>query len=517
MVARAPENEGQDEALAFLGEASTHGLAEAPRRIDTHAAAVFLAGENVYKVKKAVRLPFLDYSTLERRLRACEAEIAVNRPFAPDLYLGTVPVTRGPHGLSLGGGGEVVEWTVHLRRFDETRTLDRLAERGPLPAGLVRALAGVVANAHAGAAVRVDANATEALRGVVEESCEELRQAAAILDAGKVDRFAAGLLAAFADQAPLLSRREREGCVRACHGDLHLRNIALIGDRPVLFDAIEFDAAISVIDVLYDLAFLLMDLWVRGQRAEANAVLNRYLWLQPAIEAGLEGLAALPLFLGLRAAVRAKVEAIRHREAGSGEALAGAVRYLDAGLDVLAAAPALVVGVGGLSGTGKSTLAARIAPALGRPPGAVHLRSDVERKRMLGCGELDRLPESAYTPAVTGEVYAALRRQAAIAARAGQAVVVDAMHGAADEREALEVAAGEAGVRFVGLWLKASTQARVTRVAARTDDASDATPDVARRQREEVDPGRPWATLDASGPLDAVASAALDVCALPDS
>jgi len=500
----------QDETLRFLGEARTHGLAESPKRIDTHAAIVFLAGRDAYKVKRAVKLPFLDYSTLERRRAACEAEIRVNRRNAPELYLGTVPIVRGPGGLAIGGDGEPVEWAVHLRRFDETRTLDHVAERGELSHEILRSLAAAVVSAHAGARVRKDIAATRAFGEVIEGSCAELDEAGDVFDRAEVARFAAGLRSSFAGLEPLLRRREAEGFVRACHGDLHLRNIVLIENEPVLFDAIEFDEAISVIDILYDLAFLIMDLWVRGLRGAANELLNRYLWRAPDLEISLAGLAAVPLFLALRAAVRAKVEAIRFSETGATEAREAARTYLAAGNSFLAPAPAQLLGVGGLSGTGKTTLAALLAAALGRPPGAVHLRSDIERKRLLGADELARLPESAYARDVTDRVYDALRRQAGIALRAGQAVIVDAVHGDRPEREALADVAERAGVPFLGVWLRAPADTRVSRVAARSRDASDATPDVALRQADDVEAAGAWDVMDASGPVSALADDVLD-------
>ena len=508
----SPDKALQEDVLDFLSRRETHGCAEGPKRIDTHGAIVFLAGPNAYKVKRAVRLPFLDYSTLDRRKAACEAEIAVNRANAPDIYLGTVPIVRDGPNFRIGGPGEIVEWAVHLKRFDETQTLDLVADRGELDAEAVRALAEAVLLAHQKAKVRKGSKATGALQAVIEETSAALQSDSVLFPAHEASHFTRRLGSAFASVRPLLEARESQGHVRACHGDLHLRNIVLIEGRPVLFDAIEFDEAISVTDVLYDLAFLLMDLWTRGLRDEANHLLNRYLWKVPDLEQMLAGLAAFPLFLALRAAIRAKVEAIRLHETKAPEARSAALNYFEAARVFLKPHQPRLVGIGGLSGTGKSTLAARIAASIGRPPGAVHLRSDIQRKRMFGREELDRLPQDAYREEVSDKLYAVLNQQAAAALAAGASVIVDAMHGDAWRREELEAVSAAAGVPFTGIWLEAPADLRIERVAERIRDASDATPEVARRQIGTQPQGSAWTVIDASRPLDQISQTALAAC-----
>ncbi len=500
---------GQQEILDFLGSEAAHGGSK-PKRIETHAAYVFLAGPDVYKVKRSVKLPFLDYSTLEKRRQACEAEIDVNRRNAPKLYLGTVPITRSPTGLAIGGVGEVVEWAVHLRRFDESQTFDHLAAEGRLTPAILRSLAQAIVRSHQGAPVCRTGKAAPALSDVIDETCAELNDAGEGLALAATAEFTHKLQAAFSEVRPLLVKREASGQVRECHGDLHLRNIALIDGEPTLFDAIEFDPAISTIDVLYDLAFLLMDLWVGKHEREANLVLNRYLWSDPSVEASLAGLAVLPLFLALRSAIRAKVEALRFQQSGEEEALLNAKRYVGAGAAFLSPSPAGLVAVGGLSGSGKSTLAARIAPQIGRPPGAVHLRSDIERKRLFGVDELERLPQSAYAAEPTRQTYERVRRLAGLALGAGQVTIVDATYSEPVERQALLDAAAAARVPFRGLWLKAARRTRVERVVGRTDDASDATAQVAAAQDGDGPAVEDWAVVDASGSLDGVERAALE-------
>lgn len=500
----------QDEVFAFLADPATHGIAGPVKRIDTHGAAVFLAGDHVYKVKRAVRFPFMDFSTLEKRRRACEAEIAVNRANAPALYRGTVPIVRAGRGLRLGGKGEVVEWAVHLKRFDEDETLDRLAERRAFPEAIIPALVEAVLAAHARAPGRDGAAATAALGANLEETLAEILAAPALFPPDEATPLAAAMRAAFAALRPLLLARGAAGAVRRCHGDLHLRNIALIDGRPVLFDAIEFDEAIATTDVLYDLAFLVMDLWQRGLHAAANRVLNRYLWGVADEAAEIAGLAALPLFLALRALVRAKVAIA----GGQGGAAAEARAYFAAARAFMAEAPQRLVAVGGLSGSGKTTIAAALAPAIGTPPGAVHLRSDIERKRRFGARETDRLPEAAYAEDATAAVYAELRRLAAAALAAGRSVVVDAVHQRPEERDAVAEIAVAAGVRFTGLWLDAPTDALKARVAARRGDASDATAAVVAAQAARPIGRLAWHRVDARAGAAETLRGARDALAL---
>jgi aminoglycoside phosphotransferase family enzyme/predicted kinase len=501
VVSNGPHHIAADQEVVFefLADPGTHGLGEAVKRIDTHVAAVFLAGDNVYKVKRAIKFPFLDFSTLERRRIGCLAEVAVNRRYAPDLYIGVLPVTRSGGSLRLGGDGEIVEWLVHLRRFDETMTLDHVAERGGLTSGPVGKLATRVLATYADAERRDGKAATAALAEVVEETLTELTDAPEVFPEGVAADLARSMRRAFAGVRPQLLRRGAEGWVRRCHGDLHLRNIVLIDGEPTLFDAIEFDESLATTDILYDFAFLLMDLWERGFRPVANLLLNRYLSGTPDIAADLDGLRLLPLFLSLRASVRAKVDALRFLDVErSAAARESAVRYFDAARSFLSPTPRHLIAIGGLSGSGKTTLAREVAPALGRAPGAVHLRSDIERKRFLGAAELARLPASAYTPAITERVFAALREEAEIALRAGHSVVVDAVHRDPTERRKIAEVASTTGASFIGLWLDAPLPTMIARVDARTGDASDATADVVGRQADEPLGRIEWHRLDGS-------------------
>jgi uncharacterized protein len=506
----------QAESFALLADPLVHGLNEPVLRVDTHAAVVFLAGPNAYKVKRAVTFPFLDYSTLEKRRLACEAELKVNRPNAPDIYLGVIPLTRSGGRLAINGDGESVEWLVHMRRFDENLTLDHVAARGELSPGLLKALCQAIIRSHAVAPAADGVAFSQHLQKCIDQNQAELAGYGSIFSRSRVDKLTKSARTAHAAVSGLLEARGREGFVRRGHGDLHLRNIALIDGVPTLFDAIEFDETIATGDVLYDLSFLVMDLWERDMKRAANEVLNRYLWHGGA--SNYAALAALPLFLSLRAAIRAKVTAASLRHLPPAErplAEVEARRYLALAQEFLDSARPSVIAVGGLSGTGKSTLAAALAPATGHAPGAVHLRSDVERKAIWGIEETLPLPSRAYAPAVDDEIYARLHSRATLALGAGFSVVLDAVYRVHGEREHAEKTVAEFGAHFVGLWLEAPLDVLTSRVKARTGDASDASPWVVEGQWLAGTGTVTWNRLDASHEPGQVLRAALGLSASP--
>ena len=497
----------QAEVFAFLGDPATHGMMfadEEVKRIDTHAAVIFLAGSQAFKVKRRVRFPYLDFSTPEKRKAACEAELAVNRALAPELYRGVVPITREANGeLALAGDGTPVEWAVEMARFDETATLDQMAERGGLDLALADTLARVVAAAHAKAPVADAQDWPKRLFDWIEQNRGELNEHPTLFEPEDVEALSRASRSALRRHEQLLRERGSAGLVRRGHGDLHLGNIVLIDGKPVLFDAIEFDPLIATGDVLYDLAFLLMDLIDRGREDAANVVLNRYL-AETRRPEDLDGLAALPLFLSLRAAIRAKVAAVKLDVDASERhaAIAAARDYFRLAQRLIAPPPATLVAVGGLSGTGKSTLARALAPSLPPAPGAVVLRSDVERKALLGKPETEPLPPSAYAPDATRRVYASLADKARRVTAAGHTAIVDAVFARADERAQVAAAARASRVRFRGLFLAADLDVRLARVGARKGDASDADAAVVRRQ-ETFDAGAiDWTGVDASGELE---------------
>jgi aminoglycoside phosphotransferase family enzyme/predicted kinase len=468
------------------------------RRIDTHAASVFLDGPRALKVKRAVQFPFLDYSTLEKRKAACEEEIRINRPLAPQIYHGVVAITAEPDGsVQVGGAGLPIEYAVDMSRFDENRTLDHLAKTGALDAMLASAIADTIVASHA-AATPSDGKAwVAAIPALVEGNSNGLRTGGH-LDAGEIDSLGKASRAALQRLQPLLEERGRRGFVRRCHGDLHLANIVVIDERPVLFDAIEFDAQMATVDVLYDVAFTLMDLLRHNQPGAANIVLNRYLAAAPE---NLDALAALPLFMSIRAAVRAQVALARLKppQSADPDVLDDARRYFDLARELIHPPAPRLIAIGGLSGTGKTVLARALAPSVGARPGAIVLRSDVVRKQMFAVAETQRLPPSAYTPEVTARVYDRLSHDARRVLAQGHSAIIDAVFAREDERDSIAALARACHVRLNGLFLVADLATRQARIGRRRGDASDATQEVVARQEHYNIGHVGWATVDASG------------------
>jgi len=496
--------------MDFLSDPNSYSEVGRVERFETHGNLVFLVGSEAWKIKRAVRFAYMDFSTLEKRHAACIREVEINRRFGSDLYFGCVPITRSPAGrLVFGGNGDTVEWAVHMRRFDQSALLSVIVDQTGVPRDLARALAEVVHHAHQ-RAQPVICSGTIALGELATSIATTLGQSA--IACPELTLLARGLRERIGTSAAALEERAARGFVRRCHGDLHLANIVMWRGRPALYDAIEFDEAIATIDILYDLAFLLMDLDRHRLRPAANAVLNHYLWLR-AEPLDLRGLIALPLFLALRAAIRAMVTVDR-ADQERGEArerdVERAHAYLRAALDYLKPPPPQLVAIGGLSGTGKTSVATSLAPSVGPAPGAIHLRTDLERKRLAGVGELQRLPHSAYAPDARKRVYQMLSEKARLVLNAGHAVIIDAVSADADIRQDIEALARQAGVPFQGIWLHALPEALLKRVTERREDASDATPEVVSAQLKS-DPGPltpQWTVVDAGGALvDTVARA----------
>ncbi len=487
-MATASETEQQTEVIAFLAAPASYGATVGiVDRIETHGALVFIAGEQALKIKRAVRTGYFDFSTLGKREAVCRREIEINKPNAPDIYRDVVAITREDDGrLAIGGTGTPVEWAVRMASFSQDDLLSTVAERGGIDDRLATALAETVLAAHSAAEPRAVDDPGARMRLIVESVGASIEGSTAhIAEVTPLrQRFHARAEAALVRAAPILTRRAEAGLVRRCHGDMHLGNIVLWKGRPQLFDAIEFDETLATIDLLYDLAFLLMDLDRRGQRRAAHIVLDRYLG-GSGRDLDVEGLAAMPLFLGLRAAIRAMVAFDRARIQDAPQRASTEQHGLDTlslAIGYLEQPRPRLIAVGGLSGTGKTTLAAGLAPLVLPTPGALHLRSDVMRKRLAGIGELDRLPPDAYTPDASARVYRSLAALARQALSAGHSVVVDAVFARPEERTAFEQVAAALGVDFDGVWLEATSDLLKSRVAARKGDASDATPAVVERQ-----------------------------------
>jgi aminoglycoside phosphotransferase family enzyme/predicted kinase len=500
----------QEEVFKFLGASATHGGQEV-RRIDTHANVIFLAADRAFKIKRAVRFPFLDYSTPAKRRAACLAELEVNQAFAPELYRRLVAITRDSSGLlGFNGDGNAIEWAVEMLRFDENKTLDRIAETNGLDDVLAGKLAATVAAMHARAPITEASSWLTAIESFLEQNTVAFRETSALFPQHLVTKLDQDSHSAFERLRPLLLARGRIGLVRRGHGDLHLGNIVVLDNRPVPFDAIEFDPMVATGDILYDLAFLLMDLVERGLFRAANVVLNGYLAETRRVE-DLDGLAALPFFMSLRAAIRAKVTAARlqYVDSTTRELFRESAKiYFRLAADLLSPAPPAVVAIGGLSGTGKSLLAQALAPFVAPSPGALVIRSDVERKKLLGVSETDRLPPDAYRAEINSKVYQVLADKAVRIATARHSVIVDAAFIKPGERAAIAAVAAATNTVFRGLFLVADQQTRLNRIGTRRLDASDADAAVAQLQETFTLGPIDWTEIDASGlPTETLARA----------
>ena len=489
------------------------------RLIETHISWVFLTGDVVYKVKKPCSLGFLDFSTLERRRQFCEEEVRLSGRFAPDLYLGVVPIAGPAHEAMVDGKGDAIEWAVKLRQFDEAGRLDRLFDDRKLSADDCERLGAEIAHVEARLAV-ADSQAgwgtPSAFAATVAMNLDQLRRARPQI-AQQADSLQAWIDAEVDQVGPAIEDRVVAGKIRECHGDLHLANIVLHNGQLMAFDGIEFNESLRWIDVANDVAFLAMDLHARGRPDFAARVLNA--WMEVADDhAAAE---VLPVYMVYRAIVRAAVAAIRLGQATAvGDAAAAEAagrdsdRYLDLAMSLTATRQPRLFVTSGVSGTGKTTLAGRIIDACG----AVRLRSDVERKRLAGMAATDRPADEShagelYATEMTDRVYQRLATLAATLLRAGTNVVIDATCNIRRQRDMLAAVARDVGVPLVWLELDVPAEFVLARVAARQaagTDASDASLDVVRSQlgsrqpitREEV-AAVPGARLVVVSPWDA--------------
>ncbi len=521
---RGADADRQETIIEALSHASWWGVApEAFTVMETHLAVIFLAGPSAFKMKKSVDLGYLDFTSLEKRKAVLDTELVLNRVTAPALYRGVRAVTAAPDGtLALEGTGETVEWVLEMERFDQADMLSVMADRGQLGLDQATPLAEAVIRLHRTVPCCRTSGWDAASGRVIASSAEHLAFAAdeGVLRPGPVAALIGRTRTEHARHTALLEARAGKGHVRRCHGDLHLANIVMRQGRPMPFDCIEFSEDIACIDTLYDLAFLLMDVRKRGLEPFANRILNAYLAGLAGEDRGdaQDGLALLPLYLSMRAAIRAHVTA--QTVIGRAGRIGGAERarlidmadgYVALAVDLLRLVRPRLVAVGGLSGTGKSTLAFALAPHLEGPAGAVVLRTDEIRKRAFGVAPGETLPPEAYAPEASPRIYGYTVDEARRVLAAGQSVILDGVFARPEQRAAVETLCHEADVPLTAFWLEADRDTMAGRVAARRGDVSDATPAVVDRQLTYDLGAMTWTRLDAARPLDAVAGEALAI------
>ncbi|MFV0513571.1 MAG: AAA family ATPase [Jhaorihella sp.] len=491
---------GNDQARvrAYLARPETHGGASV-EVIETHISTIFLTGERAFKLKRAIRLPYADFTTVKARLATCQREYDLNAPHAPGLYLGMRRITGAPGGgLEFDGPGALVDAVVEMARFDADALFSDMAREGRLTGGLMAGLAETIAAFHAAAPVVHAGGGAANIAGVLDINRAGFATST-VFPPSEVGALDTALRGALDRHAATLDRREAQGLVRRCHGDLHLRNICMFRGRPTLFDCIEFSDRLASVDVLYDLAFLLMDLWARGLHDLASLTANR--WFDATGDD--DGFALLPFLMAVRAEVRAHVIATQAERGGPGAAGLGADarRYFDLARALLQPAPLHAVVIGGFSGTGKTTLAEALAAHVGPPPGARIVESDRTRKALFGVPGDTRLPARAYRDDVSERVYAAMAERARAVLDTGASVIADAVFDREDRRAAIGAALAGTNAALTCIWLEAGAAALRARVRDRRGGPSDATVAVLEGQLARG-PGRiAWARLDSSGPV----------------
>lgn len=518
-AADAPAGAPASMAHERLVHALLHGDAlpgppDGRRLVQTHISSLIIAGDRVYKLRKPLVLPFLDFSTPARRRDDCDEELRLNRRTAPSLYIGVQPVTGTPDAPRLGGDEDAaLDWALVMRRFDDHLLLGRMARERRVDAALVDALAAGVAAFHAALPPSPPGFGEPAqVRRWALDNLDALESTAVLAP----EREALGRLrgwteSSFERLAPTLAERRDAGLVREGHGDLHLDNIVLLDGVPRPFDALEFNPALRHADIVADIAFPFMDLWRHGMPQLAWRLVDR--WAQDGGDAA--GLVLLRFFAVYRALVRAKVAALRGAQ-GDGEAFAAARRDLTLALAIAGLAPAAprprLVLTSGLSGSGKSTVALQLVEALG----ALRLRSDVERKRLHGLAPLDR-PTPAqgltlYGREATRRTFDHLAALAQALLAGGETVVVDAAFLHRAERDRFRAMAARLGVPTIVVDCQAPVDALRERLRERErsgHDPSDAGIEVLERQLEfhqDVAADEPAARLDTAGDPATVAA-----------
>jgi aminoglycoside phosphotransferase family enzyme/predicted kinase len=496
----------QDRLIEALKSAKAYAHAtEAIRVIETHISWVLLTGKYAYKIKKAVSLPFVDFTALASREACCRDELWLNRRLAPDLYIDVVPIGGSATQPEIGAT-PAIEYAVRMRQFPADATADQLLARGALGGDDATQLARRIACFHAGLEPVHDADPAAGLIENLTELEAELRGGAAIERIGSAFRMQAEGLAAE------LARRAERGCLRECHGDLHLGNVARIDGDLIPFDCLEFSRELRTVDLIDELAFLFMDLMNGGRRDLAFAFVDSYL----AITGDYSGLLLLRFFAAHRALVRAKV-AVLAQDAGPPAAPdAPAGTYLRTAQSELVAAEGVLLITHGLSGSGKSTIAGQLALALG----AVRIRSDVERKRLQGLAATESTAanhnQGIYSPRASAATYDRLLAAAESALRGRIPFIVDAAFLDREQRAAFAALARRLGMPFLILHCSAPTaclHSRLRQRAARNDDPSDADAAILEQQiatADELDAAEAANTLwiDTTQDFDCAATAA---------
>ncbi|MBD2430712.1 MULTISPECIES: AAA family ATPase [Fischerella] len=464
-----------------------HPVQEPVKLIQTHVSYVLLTGDFVYKLKKPVNFGFLDYSTLEKRKHFCEEELRLNQRGAPELYLEVLPIALVGEQYQLGET-QAVEYALKMRQFPQEALLSEMFEQGKLKQRHIAQLGRVVADFH-GKTVTNDYirsfGEVSQVRAAFDENYQQTEkyiggpQTQVQFEETKkyTDQF-------FAERGELFKSRIANDYIRECHGDLHLRNIALWQDKILLFDCIEFNEPFRFVDVMYDVAFTVMDLEARQSQDLANVFLNTYIeqtgdW---------EGLQVLPLYLSRQAYVRAKVTSFLLDDPGvpteaKQEATKTAATYYKQAWEYTQPRQGQLILMSGVSGSGKSTTARYLAQQIG----AIHIRSDAVRKHLAGIPLLQRGGDDLYTPEMTQKTYTRLLELGIMLASQGFNVILDAKY---DRQQLRQEAIAQAQAKQIPLdilYCKAPHDVLQQRLQQRTGDIADATADLLASQLDTAE------------------------------
>lgn len=447
--------------------------------IETHISWVILTGEFAYKIKKPVNFGFLDFSTLDKRHLYCDQELQLNRRLAPEIYIEVVPITESQSSLLLSGDGEIIEYAVKMKQFPQSAQLDNMLASGDLGTGHMDAIATMVARFHQQTAVSEDSmeygNNDMIYQPVGENFIQIKEQLHTGLYTDKLGTLELWCRSEFERLKPVFERRRHDGFIRECHGDMHLRNLVWLDGRALAFDCIDFSEKLRWIDVISEVAFLVMDLQVRNQTRLANRFLNTYLELT----GDYDGLSVMPFYLCYRALVRAKVDALRLGQDHLSEAERKNIcdefeSYLDLAITYTQQPTPKIIIMRGMSASGKSTVSQKLLDAIG----AIRIRSDVERKRLFGVTPTtdasDDVDTGIYSKDASRLTYEKLIELTSTTIKAGYSVIVDAAFLKHEQREAFQNIAEQLKVPYIILEITAPADILRQRITQRKNDASDA-------------------------------------------
>ncbi len=480
----------EQKLLKFLSnpESYPHSCQHIVHR-ETHISHVLLTGPYAYKVKKPLKLDFLDFSSVQKREAACQHELERNLFYAPELYLDVVPIFFSGDDFSFEGSGNPVEWALKMKEFDEDLLFSRLLKQGRLEEGHIERFCYSIARIQKNAKERPECWGELEIERLCNENIESCRvRLEDEAEQGMLKEIATHTRMEIFKKSELLKRRQQTH-VKLLHGDLHLSNICIFQGKEIAFDCIEFNDAYASCDSIADIAFLLMDLLKNKRQDLYQRALNSYLESSD----DYEGLTLLPLYISYRAMVRAKVRAIK--DSNDPEIH----EYLKLARSAFSekAAP-FVVAIGGVSGSGKST----IARALAKKLKMLHLRSDFIRKSLLGIEPLETAPDTAYSSQMSEKTYEAMLQRAKLALEAGFPVILDATYIEDGRRSAIFQFAKSLGIPFYGFFCSLPDEMAHERIEKRTGDVSDADTSVLKRQLQHMGEISDWNILDVSTSLE---------------